>query len=55
MSFIYAIGCTKCNADVEHAIEMDSGNDIYIMIEPCKDCLEEAKNEGIEEGKEDGE
>lgn len=42
----YSIECDECNADLEIISKrVDSDNDLWIKVEPCEFCLEEASKE----------
>ena len=53
MSCIYEITCENCGRDLDYKIRLDSGDDLLIQVESCEGCLEEAKELGAKEAKEE--
>jgi hypothetical protein len=60
---VYMATCNVCNSPIPVTkAELDSGFDLAIEVEPCKECLEAAAvdaksdghSEGYDKGKEDG-
>ena len=69
MSLIYRVDCEECNATLDYKVELDSDDDLTVIVTPCQKCLdslreeleEEKKNEiesamesGYEEGRTEG-
>ena len=48
--------CDKCggNLEVELAIKEHYRTDAWLIVKPCKDCMDEAKKEAHDEGFEEG-
>ena len=53
MSVIYKIECTECRNELTFTPSLDSDHDLIVEVEPCEECLKEAKEEGLAEGKEE--
>ena len=54
MSIVYEALCDECGSSLNVAhVSLDSGDDLCIKISPCEPCLEERRNEGFEQGKEE--
>lgn len=49
------IVCAECNADLDGELKNDKYGRPVFSVEPCKDCLEAAKDEGYQDGKESAE
>lgn len=52
MTIDLEIKCT-CGAKLEASIDYNY-NDVTILVEPCSDCLAEARQDGYDEGHTDG-
>lgn len=51
MALIYKITC-ECGKILEITrSEIDHDHDVTLTVSKCEDCIEEAKNEGIDLGK----
>jgi hypothetical protein len=50
------INCSECGAGLcgEYTACIN-GDTVYIDISPCRKCIEDAKDEGYDKGKEDAE
>jgi len=48
MSVIYSINCTvhPNSAELAYTAKLDSGFDLMIEVEPCAECIEDAREEG---------
>jgi hypothetical protein len=46
--------CNSCNAELEGSVNVHRGN-AYIDVDPCKDCTDQAYENGREKGKEEAE
>lgn len=55
MSIVYEATCAECGTELTvTSVELDSSYDLCIKLAPCEECLEAAKSEGHEEGRELG-
>lgn len=43
--------CDTCGKDLEHYLTKNKYGDPALRVEPCKHCLKDAREEGIEDGK----
>lgn len=50
MAFLYRTECGTCKTELEFQAEMDDDHDIYMFVEPCKVCMENAEQKGLKEG-----
>ncbi len=44
------LSCTRCGTDLAAQAESPGGKYKQIKVEPCEKCLDEAKEEGDDEG-----
>ncbi|RLC98409.1 MAG: hypothetical protein DRI46_11410 [Chloroflexi bacterium] len=50
----YSIECSECHSDLEiKNRRVDSDNDLWLTVEPCEDCIEQAKIDGAKDVTED--
>ena len=45
MSLIYAVECNECGDGLNYKASLDKDEDLFIVVEPCKNCLEEVNIE----------
>lgn len=53
IAFDLDLSCSQCNEALKFVANFTGGNGDYnarLDVEPCSSCLEEAKDEGVEEG-----
>ena len=43
------VRCEKCGQKLDAEIRLDRKNNVFVEIEPCAKCLEEAREDGREE------
>ena len=47
---IESLECKKCNEDLEFELSLDDEDDLFIFVEPCKVCVADGVQAGIDEG-----
>ena len=50
MSVIYDMTCWECGKHLDYTVKLDSGDDLIVTVEPCKNCLDEKYDEGFKDG-----
>jgi len=45
--------CLRCGRDLQTTVEYRRGGPV-ILVEPCDNCIEDAKNEGYDKGYDEG-
>ncbi len=51
MSVVYKVNCA-CGKELEvNSVYLDGGDDLCVVVEVCSDCMDEVREEGVEEGK----
>ncbi len=45
MSVIYFMECGECGESLEFKASLDGSYDLYITVDPCETCLNEARIE----------
>ena len=45
MSVVYSMVCDMCNSLLKFTCSLDHDGDLYIKVEPCEKCLDNAREE----------
>lgn len=49
------IFCSECEGQLMATLETDNNGDLCIDVDPCENCMENAKISGYQDGYDDGE
>ena len=45
VSVVYSMVCDMCNSLLKFTCSLDHDGDLYIKVEPCEKCLDNAREE----------